>query len=69
MDKAVSASAALSGLSKFKAEQLAAKYALEHTEITAQTVENTQEDWICLQQLLKNTALKLKSQRLLCFYL
>ena len=37
--KAVSSFAALSGLSKFKAEQLAAKYALEHTEITAQTVE------------------------------
>ena len=63
MVKAVSASAALSGLSKFKAEQLAAKYALEHTEITAQTVEKYSRRLDMLTAALKKCGFKVKKPK------
>ena len=67
MVKAVLSVSSLSGLSKFKAEQLAAKYALEHTEITAQTVEKYSRRLDMLTAVLKKSGFKVKKPKATMF--
>ena len=61
--KAISSISASNGYNKFKAEQYAAKYAIEHTEITSQTAEKYSRRLDMLVLALKKSGFKVKKPK------